>query len=126
MSTTFTTLTVHTDGIPTCTLMADGAPTYGTGVRATAIHFDEPTRAALEWSEAGLRRALQLTLQRTQLVPLDLMRAWNKEADGALTSKEFLVILAGSHTRTHIRSTPAPSVHAVHSPRSPSDHEGLT
>jgi hypothetical protein len=94
-------------------------------VRATEIHFDEPTRASLEWSEEGLRRALQLTLQRTQLVPLDLMRAWDKQADGALTSKEFLVIMAGSHS-THTRSTPTPTVHSVHCPRSSSDNEGLT
>jgi hypothetical protein len=55
--------------------------------KAVEVFVDEPTRASMEWSEDGVRRALQVTLKRAGLVPLDMMRAWDKEADGALSSK---------------------------------------
>jgi hypothetical protein len=55
--------------------------------QASEISLDERTRAALVWDEEGLRRALQLSLKRMQLVPLDLMRAWDKGSDGALSAK---------------------------------------
>jgi hypothetical protein len=54
---------------------------------ASEVAFDDATRDNLEWSETGLRYALQLTAIKNGLVPLDLMRAYDKQKDGSLSAK---------------------------------------
>lgn len=51
------------------------------------------TIAQINWTPANLRRELVEMLQRTELAPLDLVRAWDQSNDFSFSSREFLIMM---------------------------------
>jgi len=51
------------------------------------------TIAQIDWTPANLRRELVEMLQRTELAPLDLVRAWDQSNDFSFSSREFLIMM---------------------------------
>lgn len=47
----------------------------------------------VEWTEAALRKALQIMLIEGGLSPLDMLRAWDIDGSGSLSKQEFLVMV---------------------------------
>ena len=57
----------------------------------SALCVVQVTIDQLEWTPDGLRRELVEMLQRAELAPLDLVRAWDQSNDFSFSSREFLV-----------------------------------
>ena len=68
---------------------------------------DGMTLPNMKWSPKMLKRELVSMLQRAELAPLDLVRAWDQSKDFSFSSREFMV------RTTH--SIILPCVQRVHS-----------
>lgn len=73
--------------------------------QARSIHLlwnrsDGMTIQKLKWSPQMVREELVAMLQRAQLAPLDLVRAWDQSEDFSFSSREFLVSNHGPSNAT--------------------------
>lgn len=64
--------------------------------QARSIHLmwnrtDNITLRQMKWKPKMLKRELVSMLQRAQLAPLDLVRAWDSSSDFSFSQREFLV-----------------------------------
>ena len=82
---------------------------------------DGMTLPNMKWSPKMLKRELVSMLQRAELAPLDLVRAWDQSKDFSFSSREFMVRTTHSilpcgqrvqqHTLPLFRRTNVSSIH---------------
>ena len=70
---------------------------------------DKATLQTLTWDREQLRRELVAMLQRVELAPLDLVRAWDHSNDLTYSRREFLVSSGSTHLAWTSRPRPSPS-----------------
>ena len=57
---------------------------------------DGLTLDRIKWTPKNVKRELVLMLQRAELAPVDLVRAWDKSKDFSFSLREFMIMCAPS------------------------------